>query len=606
MILNRNNDIDDDKRINLLPLIVLGGIIFLIIIIFLFIKVRDNNSISYDNKLYYITLYGDNKMTVYLNEEYDDPGYSGKDDTGKDLTSKVVVVNNIDNSNVGTYKVSYTLGNITKERIVNVIEKPIGATNIHLYGDLNVFLYVGEKYVEKGYEVIDSIDGAKLNDQVKISSDVDTSKEGIYKVKYSVVNSSGVTTSSERTVIVMDREISLLPSNTEDTNNNVKINIYIKDELFDYLILPNKTQIKERTSSYEVSSNGTYKFIMYNTKGESKEKSITISNIDKEAPSGSCSGTHQNGVTNINVNASDNNGISRYVINGTNYTTNTIKINEELSNVSVTIYDNAGNNKTITCTLTNNNTTKPTSKTSSTTITTITKKTTTTTTVAKQSLNISSSFNDYISSGYSLFIPENATVDMPLFVMVAPSPTSYKDIKPIFTNWKLEKIPAFILIAHNATNYNQIRNNIDSIVSKYSIDKSRISVSGFSSSGTYVYYLLAKNKDLFSGLVVVSSGMTCNYDVIKNNFDYFKNLPTIGFGETGGQYDANGRKCSGYTNWSPSGHMKPLFNCLGMPNNFTDLGKMCHSKVSSYVFNLDNNKDNKSDVIEWAISQTKK
>ena len=91
-----------------------------------------------------------------------------------------------------------------------------------------------------------------------------------------------------------------------------------------------------------------------------------------------------------------------------------------------------------------------------------------------------------------------------------------------------------------------------------------------------------------------------------DNFDYFKSLPTIGFGETGGQYDANGRKCSGWTNWSPSGHMKPLFNCLGMPNNFTDLGKMCHSKVSSYVFNLDNNKDNKSDVIEWAISQTKK
>lgn len=378
MFINRNNIDDEDENNNLFKvkkmlIFLLAGILFLVII-FIIVKARDNNSISYENKLYYITLFGENKMTVYLNEEYDEPGYSGKDDTGKDLTSKVLVVNNIDNSKIGTYKVSYTLGNITKERIVNVIEKPIGATNIHLYGDLNVFLYIGEKYVEKGYEVIDSIDGAKLNDQVKINSDVDTSKEGIYKVKYSVVNSSGVTTSSERTVIVMDREISLLPSNTEDTNNNVKINIYIKDELFDYLLLPDKTQIKERTSSYEVSSNGTYKFIMYNTKGESKEKSITISNIDKEAPSGSCSGTHQNGVTNINVNASDNNGISRYVINGTNYTTNTIMINEELSNASVTIYDNAGNSKTISCTLTNKNT-------STTNITTTTMTTTTTTTV---------------------------------------------------------------------------------------------------------------------------------------------------------------------------------------------------------------------------------
>ena len=38
---------------------------------------------------------------------------------------------------------------------------------IHLYGDVNVFLYIGEEYDEKGYDVIDSVDGAKLKDQVK-------------------------------------------------------------------------------------------------------------------------------------------------------------------------------------------------------------------------------------------------------------------------------------------------------------------------------------------------------------------------------------------------------------------------------------------------------
>jgi hypothetical protein len=602
-MLFNNNSIDDNRFNFKYPLIIAAVIIFLIMIIF-FITRTGNKNISLEDKLYYIELKGDNKVTVYLGEKYIEPGYKGTDESGKDVTSNIIVVNEVDSNSLGTYKIEYTLGNITKERIVSVVEKPVGATYIHLNGDVTIFLYVGEEYIEKGYEVIDSVDGAKLNKNVKINSNVDTSKEGIYKVIYSVINSSGVTTTSERKVIVTSHDLSIIPSTTDSTNKNVIINIYVKDELFDYLVLPNNKKVTDRVANYEVDKNGTYKFTMYNKKGETTEKSIEITNIDKENPQGSCSGYYQNGVSYININANDNVGISRYMINGTSYIENSIKINKELSSVNITIYDKAGNSKDISCNLTSKNYNNTTATTTRTTGITTTTKTTVATT--KQSLNISSSFNDYNAAGYSLYIPENATVDMPLFVMVSPSSKGHYDIKKVFNNWHLEKIPAFIMIAHNMTNYTQIRNNIDNVVAKYKIDKSRISVSGFSSSGTYVYYLLAKNKDLFSGLVVVSSGMTCNYDVIKNNRSYFETLPTIGFGETGGQYDANGRKCSGYTNWSPSGHMKPLFSCLGISDKFTDLGKICHSQVTSYVFNIDNNKDNKSDVIEWAISQTKK
>ena len=123
----------------------------------------------------------------------------------------------------------------------------------------------------------------------------------------------------------------MLPNNTNITNGNVTINIYVKDELFDYLILPNNIKVTERISTYEVSNNETYTFTMHNTNGEKIEKQITINNIDRENPSGSCTGSYGNGISQINIKANDNIGISKYVLNGTTYTTNSIRLNEELS-----------------------------------------------------------------------------------------------------------------------------------------------------------------------------------------------------------------------------------------------------------------------------------
>ena len=183
MLFNHNNDIDDDLElssekkttkkkkeekldISLFkgPLIILGVLVFVIIIIFLCSKLLSGNEFAYDEKLYFINLEGDNNITLYLGEEYIEPGYSGRDDSDNDLTSDIVVDNNVDINNIGNYHVTYTLGNVTKERNIKVIEKPTGATHIHLYGDVNVFLYVGEEYQEKGYEVINY--GSDSNERV--------------------------------------------------------------------------------------------------------------------------------------------------------------------------------------------------------------------------------------------------------------------------------------------------------------------------------------------------------------------------------------------------------------------------------------------------------
>ncbi len=299
---------------------------------------------------YYIDLSGNREITIYEGDAYIEPGYTARDSKGNDLTEKVVVNNMIDISTIGTYEIIYTLNNTEVKRIINVIEKPTGATIMYLKGSTTIYLKVGDTYKEPGYKVIDSVDG-NLGDKVTVTGRVDTSKVGTYKLIYSVTNNSGVTTSKQRVIVVMDSNISLTLNNEDYTNKNVNINIYVMDNYFDYLILPNGNKVTSKSYTYEVSDNGEYKFIIYNKLGEKTEKSINVNNIDKVSPTGSCSGTYGNGKSNITIKASDNIGIQKYVIDGVSYVNNNITLDREVSSVSVRIYDKALNFITITCNL---------------------------------------------------------------------------------------------------------------------------------------------------------------------------------------------------------------------------------------------------------------
>ncbi len=570
-IVTESNDIKEIDLTNFKKIgIIILGILFAIILLVLLSKLFSGKKVSYDDNLYYITLLGDKNMTVYVGEEYIEPGYRGEDEKGRNLTSSVAVSGEVNNNTIGEYKIYYTLGNITKERIVKVTERPIGATYIHLNGDVNIFLYVGESYVEKGYQVIDSVDGAKLNDKVSVSSDVDTSKVGIYKVIYSVVNSSGVTTSATRTVIVTERDFNLISTNEDITNGNVTINVYIRDEMFSYLVLPNNVKKSDRVTSYDVSSNGTYKFIMYNTKGEAKEKSITINNIDRESPSGSCSGYYQNGTSQVTVNAKDNVGISRYVINGTSYTVSNIKLNSEMKQVNVTIYDKAGNSKTISCNLTNKNGNTTTTKVTTTKSggTTTTTKATTTTKPAGTLLNVPAGTNvrkDYDSEmSYVEVMPSNATTNMPVVIyldgawsyasfpdnVLSRSITKYvKDgsaYKETGENF-LYISPRYVISdgkngglnwwgSHGPREAKKIKGLIDHLYKKYQIDKSRVYVTGVSLGGDGVFYLINAYPTTFAAGTAVSG---CPFNASASNF---KTTPLLGYNGTGATENRAGYK----------------------------------------------------------------
>ena len=311
----KNININIDKKS-----ILIFGVCFLLIIIgIILMNIKNRES-------YFIELSGDDLIMIYKDNDFIDPGYSARNNKGVDLTNKVVVNSNVNTEVLGDYEVIYTLGETKKIRYVSVIEKPVGATSIYLSGDLTVYLRIGDTYKEPGYTVVDSID-SNLTDKVIVNNKLDTTKEGIYRITYMVTNSTGITTQALRT------------------------NIYIIDNYFDYLVLPTGTKITDKKYTYKVSDNGEYKFLIYDKLGKSTEETIKVNNIDLVPPTGSCQGTYGTGKTILNINASDNSGISKYSVNGEYYTSNKITIAKDLSSVLVSVYDKAGNSTNITCSM---------------------------------------------------------------------------------------------------------------------------------------------------------------------------------------------------------------------------------------------------------------
>lgn len=121
----------------------------------------------------------------------------------KDVTNKVKHTNNINKEKLGKYKVTFTYKDKSKEYKVKKkievkdIEKPV----ITLNKGNKLIIPINTKYTEPGYTVTDNYDKS-LDKSVKITGNVDTEKEGTYKIKYSVTDKSNNTETVTRTVTV--------------------------------------------------------------------------------------------------------------------------------------------------------------------------------------------------------------------------------------------------------------------------------------------------------------------------------------------------------------------------------------------------------------------
>lgn len=78
-----------------------------------------------------------------------------------------------------------------------------GEIVIGLNGSKDTYVLKGEEYLEAGAHAAEPTDGL-LNDKIKTSGKVDTSKPGTYKVTYRVSDSSGHTAETVRTVHVVE------------------------------------------------------------------------------------------------------------------------------------------------------------------------------------------------------------------------------------------------------------------------------------------------------------------------------------------------------------------------------------------------------------------
>ena len=76
--------------------------------------------------------------------------------------------------------------------------------HLKLKGTSVISVITGNKYTEQGATATDNKDG-DLSKDIKISGDVDTSKDGTYIVKYTVTDSNGNTATEERKIIYWNK-----------------------------------------------------------------------------------------------------------------------------------------------------------------------------------------------------------------------------------------------------------------------------------------------------------------------------------------------------------------------------------------------------------------
>lgn len=169
------------------------------------------------------------KMRIKLGEAYHESGATASF-LGCNLT--VYKEGSVNTMHVGTYTITYKarsfLGIVrSKKRIIDVYDatKP----SIKLKGNLLEVVPLDSTYIEKGYEALDDIDG-DLTDKVIVENHVDTKKEGLYEVIYSVTDSSGNETVVKRLVRVQDRI--LVYQDKYDKTSNTK-NGWWTDNKFD-------------------------------------------------------------------------------------------------------------------------------------------------------------------------------------------------------------------------------------------------------------------------------------------------------------------------------------------------------------------------------------
>ena len=163
-------------------LFIILGCLVLVLLVFLLIFsfVGDNN--------FTFVLNGQQNMYIFKNEKFVDPLFIAFDENGKDLSNYVKVSGNVDTWTLGSYEISYVLNyKGTKRKLIRnviVLDNIIDNYEIKLNGSFNVYIKMGNRFVDPGYFVYDRVNNNKVNFNLIVNNYVDTSHVGKYKVEY--------------------------------------------------------------------------------------------------------------------------------------------------------------------------------------------------------------------------------------------------------------------------------------------------------------------------------------------------------------------------------------------------------------------------------------
>lgn len=151
-----------------------------------------------------LKLIGDKKMYHEGGTPWVDPGVITQDYRDGNLSSEIKVSGKVDPESLGVYTLYYSVSdysgnesNLTREVEVRDTIAPV----ISLIGEYNMTLEIESIWTEPGFVVVDEFEG-DLSDQVEMKGSVNLSSLGKYNIIYSVSDSSGNKSQTERTVNV--------------------------------------------------------------------------------------------------------------------------------------------------------------------------------------------------------------------------------------------------------------------------------------------------------------------------------------------------------------------------------------------------------------------
>lgn len=159
--------------------------------------------IEQDTERPIIILIGDEEVSLYIGDEYIEPGAMAIDDIDGNLTPAIIIGGDtVDTSTVGSYVITYNVsdqaGNAAFEvlRTVFVLE-PVVIDDISpiiaLNGTSTINLFVNDEYIEEGAVASDDIDGDIIPAVIIGGDVVDTALAGLYNFTASLVDENNAT-----------------------------------------------------------------------------------------------------------------------------------------------------------------------------------------------------------------------------------------------------------------------------------------------------------------------------------------------------------------------------------------------------------------------------